>query len=202
MENLKLNEKQSKAAKTILNCATELSELISDIFDSYKLDLEKIEFNKHELNLMELMESVKETAEKLIGKHQIVVKNTTNENITVYSDKKRLDQIFKNLITNAIDFVDEHSGKIEISASVKGEDVEFMVKDNGIGIKKEFQDELFKKFYQIDTSATRKHGGSGLGLSICQGMVLGMKGKIRVESETGEGTSFYFTLPIVNKTKK
>ena len=78
-----LNEKQTKATKTILNCATELSELISDIFDSYKLDLEKIEFNEHEINLMELMDSVKDTAEKLIGEHKIIVENTTNENISV-----------------------------------------------------------------------------------------------------------------------
>ena len=197
-----LNEKQTKATKTILNCATELSELISDIFDSYKLDLEKIEFNEHEINLKELMVSVKDTAEKLIGDHKIIVENTTNENITVYSDKKRIDQIFKNLITNAIDFVDQNTGKIVINASVKGEDVEFMIKDNGVGIQKEFQDELFKKFYQIDTSATRKHGGSGLGLSICQGMVNGMKGKIWVESEGKGGTTFYFSLPIVNETKK
>ncbi len=197
-----LNEKQRKATKTILSCATELSELISDIFDSYKLDLEKIEFNKHEINLMKLMDSVKNTAEKLIGKHKIIVENTTDENITVYSDKKRIDQIFKNLITNAIDFVDQDSGEIKIHAVVKGENVEFMVKDNGIGIKKEFQDELFKKFYQIDTSATRKHGGSGLGLSICHGMVKGMKGRIWVESDHGMGTTLYFTLPIVNKTRK
>ena len=197
-----LNEKQTKATKTILNCATELSELISDIFDSYKLDLEKIEFNELEINLTKLMESIKDTAEKLIGEHKIVITNTTNENITVYSDKKRIDQIFKNLITNAIDFVDQDNGKIEINATVKGEDVEFMIKDNGIGIKKEFQDQLFKKFYQIDTSATRKHGGSGLGLSICQGMVKGMKGKIWVESDSDEGTTFYFTLPIVNKSQK
>ena len=197
-----LNEKQTKATKTIFNCATELSELISDIFDSYKLDLDKIEFNEHEINLIELMNSTKDTAKKLIGRDNIIIENTTNENITIYSDKKRIDQIFKNLITNAIDFVDENTGKIEINASVKGEDVEFRIKDNGVGIKKEFQKELFKKFYQIDTSATRKHGGSGLGLSICHGMVKGMKGKIWVESEYGEGTTFYFTLPIVNKTVK
>lgn len=197
-----LNEKQIKATKTIYKCATELSGLISDIFDSYKLDLEKIEFNEHEINLMELMSSTKETAEKLIGRYNIIIENTTNENITVYSDKKRIDQVFKNLITNAIDFVEQDSGKIEINASVKGEDVEFMVKDNGIGIQKEFQEELFKKFYQIDTSAKRKHGGSGLGLAICHGMVNGMKGKIWVESVHGEGTTFYFSLPIVNKTTK
>ena len=198
----KLNEKQTKATKTILNCATELSGLITDIFDSYKLDLDKIEFNEHEINLMELMENSKELAEKLIGEHSIKIENTTNEEITVYSDKKRIDQVLKNLITNAIDFVDQESGKIELNATVKGEDIQFIVKDNGIGIKKEFQDELFKKFYQINTSATRKHGGSGLGLSICQGMVNGMKGKIWVESDGNKGTIFYFTLPIVNKTKK
>ena len=69
------------------------------------------------------------------------------------------------------------------------------MRDNGIGISEENQKHVFKKFYQVDTSTTREHGGSGLGLSICQGLVIGMGGNIWFESKIGEGTVFYFSLP-------
>jgi len=72
----------------------------------------------------------------------------------------------------------------------------FYVKDNGIGIPKDKQNNLFKKFYQVDTSQTRVHGGTGLGLVICKGIVEGLDGKIWVESDgDGIGTTFYFTIP-------
>lgn len=70
----------------------------------------------------------------------------------------------------------------------------FSVKDNGKGISKERQGSLFQKFYQADTSATRKHGGSGLGLVICKGLVEGMGGKIWLDSIPGKGLTVFFTL--------
>ena len=197
-----LNEKQNKAAKTILMCAKDLSNLISDIFDSYKLDLDKLEFVENEIVLNELMDNIQEIGKKLIGDYKITLENTTNDNSLIHGDKKRIEQVFKNLLTNAIDFVDQDKGKIEIGAAIKGGKAEFYVKDNGIGIAEEFRDQLFKKFYQIDTSATRKHGGSGLGLSICQGLVKGMNGKIWLDSAPEEGTTFYFSLPIVKKSQE
>ncbi|MFY3741984.1 MAG: signal transduction histidine kinase, partial [Candidatus Nitrosomirales archaeon] len=72
----------------------------------------------------------------------------------------------------------------------------FSVKDNGIGIPKNMQGGLFSKFYQLDTSARRKTEGSGLGLAICKGIIDGHGGKIYVESDTGKGAIFYFTLPL------
>ena len=76
-----------------------------------------------------------------------------------------------------------------------GREALFCVKDNGVGISKEMQKGLFKKFYQVDTSARRKSEGSGLGLAICKGIVDGHGGDIYVESDTGKGATFYFTLP-------
>ena len=78
----------------------------------------------------------------------------------------------------------------------------FSVKDNGIGMSKNEQKGLFRKFYQADTSVTRKHGGTGLGLNICKGLVEGLGGKIWIESEKGTGTTVYFTIPLEFQIKK
>ena len=80
--------------------------------------------------------------------------------------------------------------------------MQFEVRDTGLGIPKEAQDKLFSRFYQVDSSMKRKVGGSGLGLSVCKGLVELMKGKIWFESEIGKGTTFYFTLPIFKGGKK
>ena len=77
--------------------------------------------------------------------------------------------------------------------------VEFSVNDNGPGIPEEKQSNIFKKFYQIDTSATRKHGGTGLGLVICKGIAEGLNGKIFLKSEFGKGTSFFVNIPAMEK---
>jgi len=94
--------------------------------------------------------------------------------LIIHSDKVRLKQVLNNLIYNAIDFVSEITGKIEINAQTKDSEIIFYVKDNGIGIPSEKQKDLFKKFYQIDMSHSREHGGTGLGLSICKGILEGL----------------------------
>jgi len=104
-------------------------------------------------------------------------------------------EIFRSLIENAVVFVHEKGGKIQISAKPQDGFVEFSVKDNGSGIPKEKINSLFKKFHQMDTSHTRSHGGSGLGLVICKGYIEDMKGKIWLESEKAKGTTFFFTIP-------
>ncbi len=86
-------------------------------------------------------------------------------------------------------------GKISVEAKIKEKNIVFSVHDNGPGIPKEKQSNIFKKFYQIDTSIRRKHGGTGLGLVICKGIAEGLNGKIWLESEIGKGTSFFIYLP-------
>ena len=115
------------------------------------------------------------------------------------TDKQRLRQILDNLIRNSVDFVPSKDGKISVEAKIKENNIVFSVHDNGPGIPKEKQSNIFKKFYQIDTSATRKHGGTGLGLVICKGIAEGLNGKIWLESELGKGTSFFIYLPTPEK---
>jgi len=130
----------------------------------------------------------------LMAEKNIEFLNTTKTNLKIRSDPDRINQVFANLIKNAVDFV-PHDGKIEINATTKNGDVLFYVKDNGKGIPKEKQDDLFKKFYQVDTSLKRSHGGTGLGLVICKGIVEALGGTIWLESQVDKGTTFYFTIP-------
>jgi len=114
---------------------------------------------------------------------------------SLYSDKKRLDQVLDNLNRNSIDFVSKDTGTIQIIAEQFIDEVLFTVKDNGKGISEEAQKKLFTRFYQADVSITRRHGGTGLGLAICKGIVEGLGGKIWLESELGKGTNVYFSIP-------
>ena len=124
---------------------------------------------------------------------------TDSLNITIKSDQARLRQILDNMIKNAVDFAPIKNGKIEVIVNRDNGKMIFHVKDNGVGIPKDKQKNIFKKFYQVDTSHRRKHGGTGLGLVICKGIVEGLGGKIWFESEPGIATEFSFDIPTNGK---
>jgi PAS domain S-box-containing protein len=191
----KLNEEQLNSVNEINQNAIRLEKLIGDILDAQKLEMNGMKFTKIDFELEEFMNKVVEYNSPLMLSKSIELINSTKDKIRLSSDPDRLHQVFTNLIANSVDFVPDKTGKIEIRAGVQEKDVLFYVKDNGIGIPKEKQLGLFKKFYQIDTSVTRKHRGSGLGLCICKGIIEGLGGKIWLESTVGLGTIVYFTIP-------
>ncbi|MDH3611301.1 MAG: ATP-binding protein [Nitrosopumilus sp.] len=190
-----LNEKQNKAVDTILNNSLRLQRLISDLLDAQKLEMGKMNFDKSEFSVSNLMNKIVNNFEYALKPKNIVLDNLTKDKINLKSDEKRIEQVLTNLINNALDFVPNETGKIEINCKNEASDVVFEVIDNGPGIEKEKQKLLFKKFYQADTSLRREHGGTGLGLNICKGIVEGLGGQIDVKSEIGKGTSFYFRIP-------
>jgi signal transduction histidine kinase len=102
--------------------------------------------------------------------------------------------VLTNLLKNAVYVVSPDTGVIEIFVEDSDKEIKIIVKDNGPGIPIEKQEDLFKKFYQVDTSLTREVGGSGLGLAICKGLVEEHGGSISAESTPGVGTTFSFTL--------
>jgi len=116
-------------------------------------------------------------------------------------DKDRITQAILNLIHNAIKFSDA-GGEIEVELSCDAKNVTVKVKDNGIGIKKEDIDKLFKPFQQLDSSYGRKYEGSGLGLVICNRIIINHGGKIWVESEFGKGSTFIFSIPYIHEVKE
>jgi hypothetical protein len=119
----------------------------------------------------------------------------TEEFPDIEVDPDRISQVLRNLIHNAIKF--SPSGSIiEIHTEIKTNHVQFSVKDQGIGLKSEDQISVFEPFYQVDGGLNRKLGGTGLGLTICRGIIEAQKGKIWVESKPGYGSTFYFTIPL------
>jgi len=191
-----LNSKQFNAVDIIQKNAKRLLQLVGDILDVQKLDLNRMKFDSQPIDVDDLLNSMYNNLQNVMAQKNINQINSTKEQLTVTSDRNRIEQVLNNLILNAVDFVPSEGGKIEYGAQSKGDEILFYVKDNGIGISPEKQKNLFRKFYQIDTSVTRKHGGSGLGLAISKGIIESLGGKIWVESELGNGSSFYFTIPI------
>ena len=194
-----LNPKQGKAIKIINSNVSGLKTMIFDLLESQKLDLEKMRFEYTYVDITKLMEECESHYQNLMQKKQIQFVNSTKEKISVSTDRIRLLQVFDHLILNAIDFVPNEGGKIEIVAQTKDDNIIFYVKDNGIGISSEKQKEIFKKFIELHTHINRRHGGTGLGLSICKGIINALEGKIWVESEPYKGATFYFSIPKIRK---
>jgi len=124
---------------------------------------------------------------------QLTYHNKNDKLRFFYSDEAKLFQIFSNLINNAIKFSD--SGIIDYGYVIKGNMIQFYVKDTGIGIPPELYQQIFESFRQAELSVTRRYEGSGLGLAICFGLLQALDGKIWVESAIGKGSTFFFSLP-------
>jgi signal transduction histidine kinase len=184
--------------------------LINDIFDVYKLDIGKLKLNKKVVQLASLVKENTPEFELLMRDKQIqldVKIIPPSEKVNVLCDPRRVGQVLANLIKNSIDFVPEKGGRITIKTEtddskqindVNSNYIVFTIEDNGSGIPFEKITNLFKKFYQVDTSTKRKHGGTGLGLAICKGIVEGHGGKIWVDTKHAQGTSIKFTLPVTD----
>ena len=189
-----LNSKQLDALKTILRNAKRLHSMINELLDVQKLELDTLEFDYGKFKVDELMREVCKKFESKIIETKIQLVNTTRESIVIQSDEFRIKQVLSHLIDNALAFVPKENGEIEICAQEADATVLFYVKDNGNGISKEKQENLFKKFYQVQRGHQREHGGVGLGLAVCKGIITKLGGKIWVESELEKGSTFYCTV--------
>ncbi len=180
--------------------------LINDVLDLARIEAGKMELNFEEVHLAEMTTSVMSTAKGLVKeKHIQLLHRIPSDMPTVRGDTMRVRQILLNLISNASKFTDEGSITVQsiVQKSLTGK-MEALVNviDTGPGISPEDQEKLFKAFSQVDGSATRKSGGSGLGLSICANLVQLHGGKIGVHSVIGKGSTFWFTLPLYHQPQE
>ena len=192
-------EQKKEFIQNIITSGNSLLNIISDIMDLSKMQSGQVKIRRKQLDVLKLISTVKEQFAIQAEENKLELLLTysdNNEETIIFTDPERLRQIFNNLMSNAIKFTAE--GRIEIGYQHKGEMIEFYVKDTGIGIPEEYHKKIFERFRQVETEKTRKYGGNGLGLAITKNLVELMGGKIWIESETGKGSSFYFTVPCNN----
>lgn len=192
-----LNPKQQKSLEVIRTNSQRLLKLIHDLLDVQKIEIGKLRLEKQEYNIFEIIEECLTSFTPNFNEHHITVTKDLQPELFCFCDKNRIIQVFNNLITNSIDFCPKEMGQINIKLSSENKYAKITIKDNGSGIAKDKINKLFTKFYQIDVSSTREHGGTGLGLVVCKGIIEDHGGKIWIESDGPDmGTTVSFLLPL------
>jgi len=190
----KLTDEQKDRIEIIKSSSTSLLGIISDLLDAQKLDLGQLRMKKESHSTKDTIEKAIQSFKPTMDTKQISV-STSGPEIILIHDSERIGQVLTNLMKNSLKAVEEKTGTIEIITEDLPEEVKISVKDNGVGIPPEKQENLFKKFFQVDASLTRERGGSGLGLAICKGIIEGHDGEITVDSALNAGATFSFTIP-------
>lgn len=194
-----INEEQKKRLEIIKNSSQSLLDMLSDVLDIQKLEMKNFSFLYGDVKLSQVLADLKEYYRIMMDEHNLEFTIGEFDDVTLHTDHKRLEQALKILITNAMDFVQKEDGKIQLNIRSDKSTITFLITDNGIGIEDNVKKDIFKKFYQIDTSMTREHGGSGLGLAICNGLIQGLGGKVDVQSTVGKGSTFSVMIPLKHK---
>ena len=176
-----------------------LLNLINDIIDLSRIEANQLKMNYANCRLNQIVDELysfylneREVSEKNNIEIKIS-KGVKEDDFTIYTDGNRIRQVLYNLLSNALKFTQQ--GSIEFGYYFELPQIVFYVKDTGIGLSRFECDVIFERFRQIDDSSTRRYGGSGLGLAISKGVIESMHGKIWVESEKSQGSTFYFSIP-------
>lgn len=172
-----------------------LTLLINDILDLEKIESGRMEFEFKAVDLVRLARTALASNETYAQNNQVRLRLTLHINdAVVWADENRLQQVFANLMSNAIKY-SPAGDEVEISISLHENRYRVCVRDNGSGVPAEFRDRIFQRFAQADSSDTRERGGTGLGLSITKAIIERHTGVIDYSSEEGAGSEFYFELP-------
>jgi signal transduction histidine kinase/DNA-binding response OmpR family regulator len=200
-------ERKDYALNKIEDAAVHLLSVINDVLDLSKIEANKLELSPVEFNFERMLQRIVNIINfRMDEKHQkFTVSVDRNIPRFVVGDDHRLSQVIVNLLSNAVKFSPEQ-GEIGLNVTLTGEkdgicELRVEVSDNGIGITPEQQAKLFRAFQQADSGISRSFGGTGLGLSISKHIVELMGGTIWVESETGNGSRFIFTIKVERGTK-
>jgi len=184
--------------KIILSTAARLQNIVNDIIEISQIESDQVVLNFNYFNLSKTLEDLHQFFTERINTRtnglELIFSNDLTHDVPLFSDELRLKQILSNLIDNAIKF--SENGTIEIKYELEQDYIQFMVKDQGIGIDKEHFNLIFESFRQSDSSRYRMYGGTGIGLSIVKGLVKLLNGKIWLESILGQGSTFWVKIPV------
>lgn len=194
-----LSEIQSERLADIKQSGISLLDIINEILDISKIEADKLVLEEIEFSIRDVLQKVIRLLSVKISQDNLELNCSISPEIPdiLVGDPIRIRQILINLVGNAIKFTDKGFVSIELNLIKETKDsvnIDFIIRDTGIGIAKDKVQYLFESFSQADTSTTRKHGGSGLGLSISKNLVNMMDGEIEIESELDKGSMFLFNL--------
>lgn len=193
-----LSQEQIQYAETIQAAGNDLLTLINDILDLSKIEAGHMEISPNDVRLARLVEGLQRTFEPVAKQKRLAfrVQLLAGCPDSVVTDQQRLEQVLKNILSNALKFTEHGEVTLNVSRATDGR-VSFAVTDTGIGIPEQQQQLIFDAFRQADGTTNRKYGGTGLGLSISRELSRLLGGTIHVASEPGRGSTFTVTLPEV-----
>ena len=192
----------AELVRTAYLSSQQMLRIVDDILDYSKLEADKLDLESTAFNLRELLDGVLQLMERPAQSKGLRLQMQVDSGVRlpVRGDPVRLRQVVSNLISNAVKFTERGNVTLTVRRlreSAAQHQLRFEVRDTGIGISREAQARLFQAFTQADASTTRVYGGTGLGLVICQRIVTLMGGSIGVESESGQGSTFWFEIPLL-----
>ena len=203
LQDTKIDDEQREYIETIQSSGRSLLKIINDILDFSKIESGNVQLESEAFDLRRCLEEAVELVAVKVREKPVELGYILDPAIPEWliGDQTRLQQVFLNLLGNAVKFTERGEIMIEVTAFDLEDGREggrFRISDTGIGISQKNQEKLFLDFSQVDGSTTRRYGGTGLGLAISKRLVNLMGGAITVESAEGKGTTFEFTLPLVS----
>ena len=191
-----LTDEQVRFARTIQSSGNDLLNLINDILDLSKIEAGHIEVRPETVSLTRLAADLRQTFDPIAGERRLTFAIDIAKDCppAITTDRQRLEQILKNLLSNAFKFTER--GSVDLRVTLAGNNLSLAVSDSGIGVSPEQHQAIFEAFRQADGAINRKYGGTGLGLSISRELARLLGGSIALKSKPGKGSTFTFTIPL------
>jgi two-component system, sensor histidine kinase len=199
--DLGITVEQKEHVDTIRNCGKSLLRIVDDILDLSKINAGKVTIESIPFGLEGLLRETMAVVAPLASARGLEFLQEFDPVLpdTLIGDPQRLRQVLLNLLSNAVKFTNHGSVTLGVAVGSLGRDtaeLQFSVRDTGIGVPAAVQEAIFEPFTQADSSTTRRYGGTGLGLSICRGLIASMNGQLVITSEPGRGSTFHFTISL------
>jgi len=191
-----LTDEQQKQVQFIQSAATELSEMVDDLLDLAKVEAGRVTISPAWFEMVDLFSALRGMFKPILSSDSVsLIFEEPVDVAKIYTDDKKLSQILRNFIANALKFTPQ--GEVRVTARrVDGDCITFAVSDTGIGIASEYLSTIFEDFVQVEAPIQKRLRGTGLGLSLSRKFATVLGGRVDVQSELGKGSVFSVTIPI------
>jgi signal transduction histidine kinase len=190
-----LSEEQERQVRFIQDTAAEFSDMVDDLLDLAKVEAGRIEISPAWFEMVDLFSALRGMFKPVLTNPDVTLVFEEPAGVpALYSDDRKLSQILRNFISNALKFT--LKGEVRVSARREGETVVFAVADTGIGIAPEFHPAIFRDFAQVDSPIQKRLRGTGLGLSLSKRLAELLGGSVGLDSALGRGSTFFVTVPL------